>query len=159
MTKHTMYLRRANEVAKAAREAGNTPFGAVLVNGAGEVVMEQGNAEHDLGDATAHAEMTLASRASRAYPKSYLKDCTLYTTCEPCPMCTGGIYWTGIGHIVYGITEARLLEMTGSDEKNPTFAMGADKVIAAGQKLITVEGPVPEMEEEIVEVHKGFWNK
>ena len=42
MTKHTMYLRRANEVAKAAREAGNTPFGAVLVNGAGEVVMEQG---------------------------------------------------------------------------------------------------------------------
>ena len=49
--------------------------------------------------------------------------------------------------------------MTGSDEKNPTFAMGADKVIAAGQKPITVEGPVPEMEEEIVEVHKGFWNK
>ena len=74
-------------------------------------------------------------------------------------MCTGGIYWTGIGHIVYGITEARLMELTGSDEKNPTFSMGADKVIAAGQKEITLEGPVPEMEEEIVEVHKGFWNQ
>lgn len=159
VTKHTMYLRRANEAAKKARAAGNTPFGAVLVNEQGEVVMEQGNAEHDLGDATAHAEMTLASRASRAYSKDYLKDCTLYTTCEPCPMCTGGIYWTGIGHIVYGITEARLLELTGSDEKNPTFSMGADKVIAAGQKEITLEGPVPEMEEEIVEVHKGFWNQ
>ena len=156
---HITYLRRANEAAKAARASGNTPFGAVLVNGDGEVVMVQGNAEHDLNDATAHAEMTLASRASRTYPKSYLKDCTLYTTCEPCPMCTGGIYWAGIGHIVYGITEKRLLELTGSDEKNPTFSMGADKVIAAGQKEITLEGPIPEMEAEIVEVHKGFWNQ
>lgn len=152
------YLRRANEVARAARAAGNTPFGAILVGGNGEILLEQGNAEGDLGDATAHAELTLASRASREFSKDLLKDCTLYTTCEPCPMCTGGIYWAGIGHIVYGMTERRLLELTGSDEKNPTFSMGADKVIAAGQKPITLTGPVPEVEEEIAEVHMGFWN-
>ena len=62
-------------------------------------------------------------------------------------------------HAVYGISEARLLELTGADDKNPTFSMGADKVIAAGQKAIRLEGPVLEMETEIVAVHEGFWNK
>ncbi|WP_325246193.1 nucleoside deaminase [Dysosmobacter sp.] len=152
-----MYLRRANEVAKRARAAGNTPFGAILVGPDGEVLMEQGNAEYDLHDATAHAEMTLASRASREYSKEFLKDCTLYTTCEPCPMCSGGIYWANIGHVAFGITESRLLELTGDDEKNPTFSMGADKVFAAGQKEIELQGPFPEVEGEIVEVHAGFW--
>ncbi|MEA5058457.1 MAG: nucleoside deaminase [Candidatus Pelethousia sp.] len=155
----TYYLTEANEEAKKARAMGNTPFGAVLVDAEGEIVLRQGNAEHDLHDATAHAEFTLASRASRKYDKEYLWGCTLYTTCEPCPMCTGGIYWANIGRIVYGISEGRLLELTGADDKNPTFSMGADKVIAAGQKKIVLEGPVPEVEAEVVEVHKGFWNK
>ncbi len=153
------YLMEANREAVQARSTGNTPFGAVLVDASGEIIMRQGNAEHDLHDATAHAEFVLASRASRTYDKQYLWGCTLYTTCEPCPMCTGGIYWANIGKIVFGITEERLLEMTGADDKNPTFHMGAEKIIAAGQKEIALEGPVPEMEEEIVEVHKGFWDK
>lgn len=153
------YLMEANREAVQARSTGNTPFGAVLVDASGEIIMRQGNAEHDLHDATAHAEFVLASRASRTYDKQYLWGCTLYTTCEPCPMCTGGIYWANIGKIVFGITEERLLEMTGADDKNPTFHMGAEKIIAAGQKEIALEGPIPEMEEEIVEVHKGFWDK
>ena len=152
------YLRRANEIARKAREDGNTPFGALLVDENGKILMEQGNAEHDLGDATAHAEMTLASRASRTYSKAFLRKCTLYTTCEPCPMCSGGIYWSNIGRCIFGITEKRLLELTGSNDLNPTFSMGADRVFAAGQKDIVLEGPVPEVEEEIVEVHKGFWD-
>lgn len=153
------YLLRANEVAKRAVESGNNPFGALLTDANGEVLMEQGNAEHDTGDATAHAEMVLASRASRAYDRKMLRSCTLYTTCEPCPMCTGAIYWTNIGRIVYGVSEKRLLELTGSDEKNPTFSMGAAPVIAAGQKEIALEGPFPEVEQEISELHKDFWNK
>lgn len=159
MLQHKEYLRLANEAAKQARLSGNTPFGAVLVDEAGAVLMEQGNAEKDLEDATAHAEMRLASRASRAFSKEKLWGCTLYTTCEPCPMCTGGIYWANIGRIVYGISEERLLALTGGDEKNPTFAMGAAAVIMAGQKPIALIGPVPEIEEEIVEAHAGFWNK
>ena len=153
------YLMEANREAVQARSTGNTPQGAVLVDASGEIIMRQGNAEHDLHDATAHAEFVLASRASRTYDKQYLWGCTLYTTCEPCPMCTGGIYWANIGKIVFGITEERLLEMTGADDKNPTFHMGAEKIIAAGQKEIALEGPIPEMEEEIVAVHKGFWDK
>lgn len=151
------FLREANKEAAAARAAGNTPFGAVLAGPDGELLLRQGNAEGTLHDATAHAELRLASRASRAYDKAYLRKCTLYTTCEPCPMCSGGIYWSNIGRVVYGITERKLLEMTGGDEKNPTFSMGADKVFAAGQREVIVEGPFEALTEEICAVHEGFW--
>nr|WP_326185012.1 nucleoside deaminase [uncultured Oscillibacter sp.] len=156
--KHIEYLRKANEVAKRARACGNTPFGAILVDAGGEVIMEQGNAEGELHDATAHAERMLASRASAAFDKQKLWGCTLYTTFEPCPMCTGAIYWANIGRIVYGTSEKKLLELTGADDKNPTFSMGADKVIAAGQKDIELLGPFEEVEEEIVAVHRDFWD-
>jgi len=155
---HIDYLKRANEVAKQARANGNTPFGAILVDAKGNIIMEQGNAEHDLHDATAHAERMLASRASAAFDRDTLWGSTLYTTCEPCPMCTGAIYWANIGRIVFGITETKLLQLTGSDEKNPTFSMGADKVIDAGQKKIELIGPFAEIEDEIEEAHRGFWN-
>lgn len=155
---HLKYLLAANEVAKKARESGNTPFGAVLVDDKGNIIMEQGNAEGDLHDATAHAERMLASRASQAYSKDFLWKCTLYTTFEPCCMCIGAIYWSNIGKIVYALTEKRLLELTGADEKNPTFNISSRTILAAGQKNIEVLGPFEEIAAAVVEVHKGFWN-
>ena len=155
---HLKYLLAANEVAKKARESGNTPFGAVLVDDKGNIIMEQGNAEGDLHDATAHAERMLASRASQAYSKDFLWKCTLYTTFEPCCMCTGAIYWSNIGKIVYALTEKRLLELTGADEKNPTFNISSRTILAAGQKNIEVLGPFEEIAAAVVEVHRGFWN-
>lgn len=156
---HVKNLLAANEVARKARANGNTPFGAVLVDENGEIVMEQGNAERDLHDATAHAERMLASRASQSFSKEYLWKCTLYTTFEPCCMCTGAIYWANIGRIVYGVTEEKLLEMTGSDDKNPTFNISCRTILAAGQKPIEVLGPFPEIGYAVEEVHAGFWNK
>ena len=87
--KHIDYLRKANEVAKRACACGNTPLGAALVDGEGRVLMEQGNAEKDLLDATAHVERMLASRASAAFGKKTVWACTPYTTCEPCPCVPG----------------------------------------------------------------------
>ncbi len=156
---HLKYLLAANEVARKARAAGNTPFGAVLVDEKGEIVMEQGNAERDLHDATAHAERMLASRASQSFSRDYLWKCTLYTTFEPCCMCTGAIYWANIGRIVYGVTEEKLLEMTGADDKNPTFNISCRTILAAGQKPIEVLGPFPEIGYAVEEVHAGFWDK
>ena len=151
-------LLAGNEVARKARAEGNTPFGAVLVDENGNIVMEQGNAERDLHDATAHAERMLASRASQTFSKDFLWKCTLYTTFEPCCMCTGAIYWANIGRIVYGLTEERLLQMTGADEKNPTFNISCRTIIAAGQKPIEILGPFPEIADAVEEVHRGFWN-
>ncbi len=155
---HITYLLKANDIARKARANGNTPFGAVLVDPDGNVIMEQGNAEGDLHDATAHAERMLASRASQKYSKEFLWGCTLYTTFEPCCMCTGAIYWSNIGKIVYGLTEERLLQLTGADEKNPTFNISCRTILAAGQKPIEVLGPFDEIADQVVEVQKGFWN-
>lgn len=155
---HIKYLLAANEVARRARANGNTPFGAVLVDENGNIIMEQGNAEKDLHDATAHAERMLASRASQKYSKEFLWKCTLYTTFEPCCMCTGATYWANIGRIVYGLTEEKLLELTGSDEKNPTFNISSRTILAAGQKPIEVLGPFEEIANAVEEVHRGFWN-
>lgn len=155
---HITYLLKANDIARKARANGNTPFGAVLVDPDGNVIMEQGNAEGDLHDATAHAERMLASRASQKYSKEFLWGCTLYTTFEPCCMCTGAIYWSNIGKIVYGLTEEKLLQLTGADEKNPTFNISCRTILAAGQKPIEVLGPFDEIADQVVEVQKGFWN-
>lgn len=155
---HTYYLRRTIEISKESRESGNTPFGALLVDQDGNILMEQQNIEITEKICTGHAEATLAARASHEYSRDFLKNCTLYTTAEPCAMCAGAIYWANIGRVVYGITERRLLELTGSNEQNPTFDLPCREVFARGQRKIEVIGPFPEVEEEAVKVHEGYWD-
>jgi tRNA(Arg) A34 adenosine deaminase TadA len=117
-------LRQAFDVARRSREAGDHPFGSVLADGEGKLLMEQGNGFTSEGrDRTAHAERLLASRAARAYDLGFLSRCTLYTSAEPCAMCAGAIYWAGIGRVVYGQTEKGLKAQTGAHEENPTLAL------------------------------------
>lgn len=155
---HEFYLRRCIEISRESRAGGNTPFGALLVDGEGNIIMEQGNIEITERICTGHAETTLAARASHTYSREFLWNCTLYTTAEPCAMCAGAIYWANIGRVVYGMTEKRLLELTGSDEQNPTFDLPCREVFARGQKNIQVIGPIPAVEEEAAQVHIGYWN-
>lgn len=155
---HVYYLKKAIEVSKKARESGNTPFGAILVDKQGNILMEQGNVEITEKRCTGHAECSLVEKASKQYDKSFLWECTLYTTVEPCVMCAGAIYWANIGRVVYGMSEKRLLELTGNHHQNPTFDLPCREVFKRGQKDIKVIGPVQEVEEEVAEVHKGFWD-
>ena len=155
---HIDYLKRTIEISEESRASGNTPFGALLVDKDGNIIMEQGNIEISGKVCTGHAETTLAARASQEYSKEFLWDCTLYTTAEPCAMCSGAIYWANIGRVVYGMTERRLLQLTGSNEQNPTFDLPCRDVFSKGQKEITVRGPFPEIEEEAAKVHEGYWN-
>ena len=158
--KDKQYIRKAVEVSHKARESGNTPFGSILVYKDGTVLLEQGNIEITESDPTGHAETSLVRKASKIYSKDYLWDCTLYSTAEPCVMCMGAIYWGNIGRVVYGITERKLLELTGSDEKNPTFDIPSSLVVDGGQKEIILAdySADNELAAEIIEVHKGFWN-
>ena len=73
-------------------------------------------------------------------------------------MCAGAIYWANIGRVVYGMTERRLLQLTGSNEQNPTFDLPCREVFARGQRHIEVIGPITEVEEEAAAVHVGYWN-
>ena len=148
------HLRRANAVARAAMDAGHHPFGALLVAPDGEtVLLEQRNV-----DSVNHAEAVLAREAARQFAPALLWDCTLYTTVEPCAMCAGTQYWAHIGKLVYGMSERRLLELTGNHAENPTLDLPCRDVFARGQKAMQVWGPVPEVEEEIAALHRRFWH-
>jgi len=149
----TRHLRRANEVALAAAAKGRHPFGAVLVAADGEtVLLEQGNV-----DGVNHAEAVLARVAAHRFDAATLWGCTLVTTVEPCAMCAGTQYWAHIGRLVYGMSEARLLELTGNHSENPTLDLPCREVFARGQKSMAVIGPVAAVEEEIATVHRDFW--
>jgi tRNA(Arg) A34 adenosine deaminase TadA len=147
------HLRRANDVARGAMDAGHHPFGALLVGPDHEtVLLEQGNV-----DSVDHAESVLARNAARRFTPDELWPCTLVTTVEPCAMCAGTQYWAHIGRVVYGMSERRLLELTGNHTENPTLDLPCRDVFARGQKAVRVIGPVAEVEDEIAALHRRFW--
>jgi tRNA(Arg) A34 adenosine deaminase TadA len=149
-------LRRAIGLAARSRAAGNHPFGALIVGANGEVLAEAINrAVPGKGDATGHAELEAVRTASAARPPETLRAATLYSSAEPCAMCAGAIYWSGVGRVVYGLSEARLLALTGSHPENPTLALPCRELFARGQRAIDVIGPL--IEDEAAAVHAGFW--
>jgi tRNA(Arg) A34 adenosine deaminase TadA len=150
------FLRRAIELAGAARSDGRHPFGARIVNERGETIVEaRNNAVRPKGDPTQHAEMVACSEAARLLPESELARCTLYTSTEPCPMCAGAIYWTGIGRVVFALSETGLMNYTGNHNENPALDLPCREVFARGQRKIAVAGPF--IEDEAGKVHEGFW--
>lgn len=152
-----MLLRRTIELGVAARANGNTPFGALLADKDGNILLEQGNIELTDHDCTGHAETTLCRAASKQYTKEELWNCSLYTGFEPCCMCAGAIYWGNIGRIVYAVSEKDLLALTGSNEVNPTFDAACRDVLNRGQKEIVIQGPYLELLEEAAQSHAGYW--
>jgi tRNA(Arg) A34 adenosine deaminase TadA len=150
-------LRRSFAVALGAREGGDHPFGCLLADADGNVLMEQGNGFTAEGhDRTAHAERLLASRAARAYDSAFLRHCTLYTSAEPCAMCSGALYWAGIGRVVFGQTEKDLKAQTGAHEENPTLDLPCHIVFAAGQRPTEIVGPL--LEAEAAKLQADFWS-
>ncbi len=153
-----VFLRRAIELAREARADGRHPFGSLVVNEHGETVVEAlNNAVRPRGEPTQHAEMVACSKAARLRSEAELAKCTLYTSTEPCAMCAGGIYWTGIGRVVFALAETGLLKYTGNDKENPTLDLPCREVFARGQRPIVVAGPL--LEDEAAKVHEGFWRR
>lgn len=152
----TALLRRSVELAAAAREAGNHPFGALVADEYGEIVAEAwNNALPPDGDPTQHAELRAVAAAVRAIGPEQMRRATLFTSAEPCAMCTGAAYWTGVGRIVYGLAESSLLALTGAHEQNPTLDLPCREVLRHGQREIAVLGPL--LEDEAAQVHEGYW--
>ena len=151
-------LRQAFAVAKRARDGGDHPFGSVLADRAGNVLRAQGNGFSSEGhDRTAHAERLLASWAAKHLSLEQLRQCTLYSSAEPCAMCAGAIYWAGIGRVVFGQSERDLKAQTGAHEENPTLDLPCHVVFAAGQRPTEVVGPL--LAEEAAQLQADFWSK
>jgi tRNA(Arg) A34 adenosine deaminase TadA len=149
------HLIAAIDLAARARAHGNHPFGALLALD-GEAVLEAENTVVTGQDATGHAETNLVRLASRTYHRDRLAEATLYTSTEPCAMCAGAVYWSGIGRVVYGLGEDQLITIVSGNEENPTLALPCRQVFAAGQRPVEVTGPG--LYEQAAAVHEGFWS-
>ena len=152
----TELLRAAISLAQEAKAQGRHPFGALVADADGRIVAARGNNSLPPdGDPTQHAELAAAAAASRVLTADQRQAATLFTSAEPCVMCAGAIYWTGIGRVVYALSEHELLTLTGDNPENPTFALPCREVFARGQRRIEVMGPL--LQEEAAAPHIGFW--
>lgn len=98
------FMKKALEQAEIAHGLGEVPVGAVVVVG-NRIIGTGHNLTERLRDVTAHAEMQAITAAANFLGGKYLRDCTLYVTLEPCPMCAGALYWSQVSRVVYGAAD------------------------------------------------------
>jgi tRNA(Arg) A34 adenosine deaminase TadA len=149
------HLRRAIALAETAVEGGNRPFGSVIVDAEGEVVAEAYSTQQDDRDWTAHAEMNALRAAGQKRSWDELAGCTLYASGDPCPMCAGGVYWSNIRRVVFGVDEASMRPLRQTNRQAAGILMSCREVLAKAPHVIEVVGPA--LVDEALEPHKRFW--
>jgi len=97
-------MRKAIQLSVNNIDNGGGPFGAVIVKD-GKIIAEAANSVTNDNDPTAHAEVNAIRKASKLLNTFDLSDCQIYTSCEPCPMCLGAIYWARISKLYYAATK------------------------------------------------------
>jgi tRNA(Arg) A34 adenosine deaminase TadA len=151
------HLRLAIDAARWARAHGNHPFGAVLADENGVLLLEAENTVLTGRDSTGHAETNLVRLATRQFSAQQLAGCTLYASTEPCAMCAGAIYWSGIGRVVYALSEVDLYEIVGPSPDQ--LVLPCREVFAHSRRATVVLGPCAELDAEARAVHADFWGK
>lgn len=144
------FLSRCVELAREALEAGDEPFGSVLVDPRGGILFEDRNRVKD-GDHTRHPEFEIARWAARNLSPDVRRDCTVYTSGEHCPMCSAAHAWVGLGRIVYATSSAQLTQWYSECGADPApVAALPITTVAPG---VPVAGPVAEFAAEVRELH------
>ena len=149
------HLLAAIELARRSREKGNHPFGSLLVDAEGRVLLEAENTAVAGGELLGHAELNLVRDACGRFGADALRSCTLYTSTEPCAMCSGAIYWSGIGRVVYALGSETLEAIVNDAQGDATLALRCREVFARGGRTVEVEGPM--VENHARKVHLNFW--
>lgn len=102
MIKHVPYIKKAIQLAEKGMKANEGgPFGAIIVDQDGKIVGQGNNKVTSTNDPTAHAEIVAIRDACKNLNTFQLEGCTIYTSCEPCPMCLGAIYWARPERIIF----------------------------------------------------------
>lgn len=146
------HLRRCVELAEQALEAGDAPFGSVLVGADGTVLYEDRNRDVTSGDVTYHPEIEIARWAARNLAPAERASATVYTSGEHCPMCSAAHGWAGLGRIAYASSSAQLAawlnDLGGAD--SAVRALPIEEVIPQ----TAVDGPVTELAQRIRGLHE-----
>ena len=148
-------LKASIAVAWRAREHGNHPFGAVLVDEHNRVILEAENTVVTGRDVTGHAETNLVRLATQQFSPEHLLHCTLYTSTEPCAMCAGAIYWSQIGRVVFALSEIDLYSIIGTSKEQ--LLLPCRDVFAHTGRPVEIIGPISSLEKEARAVHSDFW--
>jgi tRNA(Arg) A34 adenosine deaminase TadA len=145
------HLRRCVELAREALDDGDEPFGSVLVGRDGEVLFEDRNRVKG-GDETRHPEFEIARWSAAHLTASARAEATVYTSGEHCPMCSAAHGWMRLGRIVYGVSSLQLGEWLAEwgVPPAPVATLPISVVVPGAQ----IEGPVPELAEEMKELHR-----
>ncbi|MGB1251942.1 MAG: deaminase [Candidatus Promineifilaceae bacterium] len=146
---HERFIREAYKLAQQAVDRGDEPFGALLV-WRGEIALRADNTTVTERDATNHAETNLVRLANKKFDKAFLGECTLYTSTEPCLMCCGAIYWSGVRRIVYGVGATTLAALTGG-----VYVIESSEIFGRIKPPTQVIGPI--LEKEGMIIHNAFW--
>ena len=109
------FMREAIRLADESVKNGGGPFGAVIVKD-GEIVAGSSNSVTIDNDPTAHAEVNTIRKACQKLGTFDLSDCVIYTSCEPCPMCLGAIYWAHLRCVYYGNTKKDARDIDFADD-------------------------------------------
>ena len=150
MTGHEPFIRQCIALSEQAVRHGDEPFGALLVVD-GDVRLRAQNRVVTASDPTRHAELLVASEASRRLDVATVAGATLYTSTEPCVMCCGAIYWSRISRVVFGCSAIELGVVAGG-----SLVMPSRQVFASGTRRVDVVGPV--LETEALAVHRAYWS-
>lgn len=148
------HLRRCLELAAEAIEAGDEPFGSVLVGRDGEVLAEDRNRETSEHDQTGHPEFALARWAAGHLDPEQRAAATVYTSGEHCPMCSAAHGWVGLGRIVFASSSAQTSAWLSDLGVGPSPVRAIPiQDVAPG---VVVEGPVAGLDEEVHELHRRY---
>ena len=146
------WLRYAIELSRRAVEAGDTAFGAVLVDADGTVLVEAMQTVVRSGNWLEHAEMNALQEAARRWTRLELAGATLYSSTEPCPMCTGALGWS-LNRLVYGLSQAEMYRVFLADSP-PRFVdpWNCRGLLERLRSPMEVVGPM--LEAEAAEPHR-----
>jgi tRNA(Arg) A34 adenosine deaminase TadA len=148
------HLRRCVELAAEAVEAGDSPFGSVLVAADGTVLAEDRNREVTTGDPTRHPEFALARWAATNMTPPERAAATVYTSGEHCPMCAAAHGWAGLGRIVYATSSQQLSGWLAGLGVSPARVLPLAITLVVPD--LVVAGPAPELAEQVHDLHRRF---
>lgn len=149
------HLKRCIELATEALQAGDAPFGSVLVAGSGEVLKEDRNRINSL-EATYHPELALAQWAAANMSEEARRQAVVYTSGEHCAMCSAAHAWAGLGRIVYASSSKQLQQWQqeqGITAESPINSLSINEVAPN----IEAQGPVAGLDEEVKALHLQAW--
>ena len=150
------WLRYSFELARRSRDDGDQPFAAILVGHDDDLILEALNSRNKERDIAAHAEMNLVRQAVQVVPFAGLPGTTLYASTEPCMMCAGAIAWSGIGTIVFGLSQVRLNQIPVGRPPRFSRPTRLAELLDGLAPPVVVRGPL--LEEEALGPHQGYWS-